>query len=533
MTIVHIDNVGSQGIIQDTKPYDLPVEAWSSGQNIRFTENAAEKFKGQESIFGTPGAAPHWLLPWQVPTEFRWIYPSTDKIYYTNGLSHTDITRYSVTPGDNDYTAGTRPIWSGGVLHGVPILNHTNLTDFPQQWDGNIARMRDLSNWPAATYAKVIRPFKNRLIAMNIVEGVTTYPHMIRWSTSADPGSVPSTWDYTLATNDSGRATLAETNGQVLDSLSLSNANIIYKDDSIWRMSEIGGIFVFRFDLVSETLGILAPRCVKEFYKRHLLVGADDIVLFDGNKLDSIVNGRMRKWFFNNLSGVHYDKTVITPNYAEREMWISFVEAGSTSEYLTKALIWNWSENSWTVRDLPDIAHLGYGQVGGTTVETYDGSSGAFNADFGAFGASQFNPAEQQLLFAKAYTTNEFMQGDVNYTDRGTSYTAFLERTGLAIAGVDRQGRPKVDQASVKFVRSVFPKISAQNPVSITVRVGSQNNPSEAVTWCPPQIFNTATDTKVDCEVTGKYIAIRFEETSSEPWDMSGYALDIDVVSML
>jgi hypothetical protein len=533
MAIVHIDNAGAEGVIYDALPWDLPPEAWSDGKNIRFSDNAAHKVEGQTTVFGTPGTTPHWLLPWQVPTAFRWIYPGTDKVYYTDGASHVDITRYTTTPGDDDYSAGARPIWSGGVLHGVPILNHTNLTDPPQQWDGGNSRMKDLDNWPASTYARIIRPFKNRLIAVNISESAVQFPHMLRWSTSADPGSVPTSWDYTLATNDAGRTTLAETNGQIMDSLSLASFNVVYKDDSIWKMQEIGGVFVFRFDLVSATLGILAPRCVKEFYKQHFLVGTNDIVLYDGNKVNSVIDKRNRRWFFNNLSGEHYDKTVITSNYAQREIWISFVESGAESEYLTKALIWNWAENTWTVKDLPDVAHIGYGQVGGVTSETFDGSSGAFDLDFGAFGESLFNPAESQMLISQVFGSSSFMQGDSGYTDRGTAYTAYLERTGLAVAGVDRQGRPRVDQASVKFVRSVFPKITAQIPVDIIVRVGAQDNPSDSVTWSAPQIFNTGTDTKIDCEVTGKYLAVRFEETSEYPWKLSGYALDLDVVSML
>jgi hypothetical protein len=85
----------------------------------------------------------------------------------------------------------------------------------------------------------------------------------------------------------------------------------------------------------------------------------------------------------------------------------------------------------------------------------------------------------------------------------------------------------------VKFVRSIFPKISAQTPIDIIIRVGAQDHPSEAVRWSPPQTFNTGTDVKLDVEVTGKYLAVRFEETSMYPWELSGYALDLDVVSML
>ena len=34
-------------------------------------------------------------------------------------------------------------------------------------------------------------------------------------------------------------------------------------------------------------------------------------------------------------------------------------------------------------------------------------------------------------------------------------------------------------------------------------------------------------------EMSGKYIAVRFEETSNLLWQLSGYALDLDVISVL
>jgi hypothetical protein len=411
------------------------------------------------------------------------------------------------------------------------VVNHRNLTDVPQQWDDALGRMKDLENWPASTYCKVMRTFKNFLIALDITKGSTRFPYMIKWSHPADPGTVPGSWDETDATKLAGENTLAQSNGGLVDCAPLGNQNVIYKKDAIWGMQFIGGVNVFRFYEISSSIGALAPRCIQPFYKKHLVVGQSDIVLLDGNLPQSIVNKRMRKWFFNNIHPDWIDYTVVALNPPKQEVWICFVETGSTSEYLTKALVWNWDLNTWAVKDLPDLTFLAYGNIS-QNLETFDGSVGVtFDNDVGTFDGDGVTDAKQEILFSKAYIDSQLFHGDTGYTDDGTAFLSYLERTGLAVVGQDRQGGLKVDPSVRKFLRSIYPKISAPSPVTILISAGSQETPDGPVTWEGPYEFNTGTDLKVDFRVNGPYLAVRFEETGSLPWEMTGYGLDIDVVS--
>lgn len=531
MPIVAIENIGDVGIVNDTPPHELPPEAWSAGQNMRFLNGKAQKIMGETSVFGTPTIAPHWLLPWQAQTNYYWIYAGVDKVYYTEGSVHTNITRYTTTPGDDDYSTGSRPLWTGGILHGVPILNNNNFVDPPQQWDSALSRLKDLDNWPASTWCNVMRPFQNFLVALHIKKGATEYPYTVKWSHPADPGSVPVTWDETDVTKLAGEQTIAQTGGHLVDCLPLNGINIVYKEDAIWTMTLAGSQYVFAFREASNSVGLLAPKCVKEFYRRHLVVGQNDIVVFDGLTPQSIVTKRMRDFFYNNLDSTHWDKTTVTINYAHREVWISYVEAGST--YLTHALVWNWDTNIWTVKELPDLAHLAYGVVN-VVSESFDTSSGTFDSDFGPFGSPTNSPAEAQMLYAKASGTAALVQGDQGYTGLTANYTSYLERTGLPIAGQDRQGQPKLDPASVKLIRAVFPKISAPIPVTLRISIGVQDTPEGTITWEGPYDFVVGTDVKVDCSLSGKYVAFRIEDLDNgTPWEFTGYSVDLDVISRL
>src|SRR5690606_3690877 len=116
-----------------------------------------------------------------------WIYPTLDSIYRTEGSNHTDITR-----PDGPYAGTESDYWNGGVLNSVPILN--NGVDVPQAWPYGANTFEDIASWPSTLRAKVIRPYKNYLIAMNLTDNSVLEPHSIAWSTAADPGFVPDSW---------------------------------------------------------------------------------------------------------------------------------------------------------------------------------------------------------------------------------------------------------------------------------------------------------------------------------------------------
>lgn len=534
MANVPIENVGAFGIIKDASSHTLPPEAWSDGGNVRFIDGKAEKIMGLEEVYTTPTVAPHWLLSFPEVASNSWFYASDANIYQTDGTTHTNVTRYTTTPGDDDYTGNPRPLWTGGVLHGVPFANHDAFVDPPQQWDSALSRFKDLTNWPASTYCKSLRAFKNTLVAMDIQISGTRYPYMIMYSHPADPGSMPSSWDHTDATKLAGRHTIAQSSGFLLDSLPLGDVNVLYKTDAIWGMQYAGLPNIYRFWSMVDSFGALGPRCMREFFAEHFVVGQNDIVTFNGIRPNSVVSSKYRKWFYANLSPEYYDRTVVVPNYANNEMWIAFVDKTSTSDYLTKALIWNWVTGTWSIRDLPDIAFLETGKVT-SPASTFDSQVGSFNSAVGTFdGLASAIPADDQLLIAKAYSSNQLLKADSTYTDRGTGYTSYLERTGLAIVGRDRQGRPRTDQSSIKFLRSIYPKIEAATPVTFNVYAGVHDTPSSAVTWYGPFTFNTGTDVKVDPCISGRYLAVKFEEVGGEnPWAFIGYNLDIEIVGGL
>lgn len=132
--------------------------------------------------------------------------------------------------------------WTGTSLSGIPILNVGDTSKYPMTWDLNTAnKFVDLANWPANQYCKSLRAFKNYLVALHVKKGATIYPFMVKWSSPADPGAVPATWDASDATNDAGETDLAEGGDVIVDGLQLRDCFMIYKESSCWRMDFTGG----------------------------------------------------------------------------------------------------------------------------------------------------------------------------------------------------------------------------------------------------------------------------------------------------
>jgi hypothetical protein len=208
--LIPIENVSQYGIITDIDAHDLPNEAWSEGQNVRVIDNRVEKFTGHSQVFGTASIVPYWLLPVQNPANYYWMYAGLDKVYVTQGGTHYNLTRQTAAV-DVDYTGTADDLWTGGVVAGIPVLN--NGVDDPQMWNPVSTSQRltslkyDASNdWAAKNYqTKILRPFKNYLVALDVTKASVEYPHMVKWSHPAVPGAVPETWDEADATKDAGR----------------------------------------------------------------------------------------------------------------------------------------------------------------------------------------------------------------------------------------------------------------------------------------------------------------------------------------
>jgi len=349
---------------------------------------------------------------------------------------------------------------------------------------------------------------------------------MVKWSHPAIAGALPVSWDDTDSTKDAGEYNLSQTAGYCLDCAPLRDINVIYKEDSIWGMQYIGGLYIFRFFQIAGQIGAIAKRCMTEFATgQHAVFGTGDCVVHDGQTMTSILSSRMRKWLYNQLDPTYYARNFIARVYAKREVWFCFTPTGST--FPTQALVWNFEQNSIGVRDLPGLGHLTEGQIYATSIsDTWDGGpSTTWDADSVTWGESGYTLTEPNPLGAGVTDTLLYNMSS-GLTFNGTDYDAYVERTGLGIPPVN-SGTPP-DISSMKFVRRVWPRIEGTDGATVQVEIGTQNYVDGSVTWADPINYTIGSNARIDCRLRGRMLAYRVSSSTDIDWRLHGIEFDVD-----
>lgn len=526
MVKVPLHDVGRIGMINDLPAHELPPEAWSDSLNVRFEDNKIVRANGHSAVYDPPTVNPYFALFCPGLDANLWLYGSTAKVYAVDTAgTHTDMTR---TMG-GDYSMNADLLWNGGILGGIPVIN--NGIDVPQYWATieTATKLANLPNWPANTTARILRPFKNFLVALDVTLSGTRSPHKVKWSHSADPGTIPDSWNEADATKDAGEVELTDVaRGFIIDGRELGDLFIIYKQSSIWTMQFIGGQFIFRFAQAIGGRGAYAKHCItdvgSEGPPRHFVFTGDDIVLFDGRQAESILDNRMRAWLLENIGTTRLNRAFCTTNYPKRECWFCFPTEGS--DWPNRALIWNWVRNTITVREIVESSFIAIGDVteDSSVSLTWDTDTEMWDEDTTLWTSTTSNPNELRLLQC-APVLDKLYIADQGADFNGTSMSSFVERTGLAIAGQDRNGQPKVDYTMRKFVNRIWPRISG-GPVSINI--GMQDNIEDNIEWYGAQTFDPATEEYLDCELNGRLIAVRIDGIGNNAWECKGYDLEVE-----
>jgi hypothetical protein len=526
MALIPIDNVGQMGIVKDINSWQLPPNVWTDGNNIRAEHGAIQKTPGYKEVMASCPVAPYHIVNLEVGASNYWIIGGTAKIYVHDGSSWTDITRTS----GGDYSATAKEGWTSTVLGGVLIM--ANGFDDPQFWalssgvPSTSTKMADLSNWPASTEAYSVRAFRSFLIALNIKKSSVPYTRLVKWSTEGATQAVPTSWDETSAVVDAGEYELADSKGKILDGMPLADAFMIYKEDSTYSMTYVGTPFIFAFRQLSPTVGALSKNCIAEFSDeqgtKHFIFGNGDMYVNDGRQIKSILPHKMRDYVFGQLNGSEYEKSFVVADYANTEIWACYVT--SASDQCDKALVYNWVNQTFTERDIPDLGFIGYGtQADPTSVSGWNAATNTWTTEdknWNEITTSSFVSKEGKTLIMASPSDTKMYRNNTGHTEDGTDMTSFIERTGLSM---DAQGQP--NHAMVKQVTSVWPKMSGSS--SVNVYVGSQMSTEDTVTWEGPYTFDPDTQSKVPVRVTGKYIGVKFESTGDQTWRLDGYSLDV------
>ncbi len=434
---------------------------------------------------------------------------------------------YDITRTSGAYSADVTENWTATVIGGVLVM--TNGVDDPQYWalvsgvPATAQKMQDLNNWDTNDECKSLRAFRSFLVALNVTKSGVNFPRLVKWSTEAATQSTPTSWDETSAVVDAGEYELADSKGEILDGLPLRDTFMIYKEDSIYSMTYVGTPFIFAFRQLSPSVGALTKNCIAEYDGGHFFFGNGDIYINDGQKVVSILPHKIRDYIFESIDGEEYKKSFVVADYGRTEMWACFPTAESTSGQCNKAVVWNWTNQAFTIRDLPDLAHIGYGSVDDpNTFTTWAAAIPTWSSALGSWSQS-WSQVENVLVMA-GYTDTKLYRNNSGNREDTTDMTSYIQRTGLSTTA---QGQP--DQVVVKRIKAIYPKMEVSgSDNTVNVYVGTQMSTEEAVTWSSAYTFNPDTQSKVSVRASGKLYGVKFESTGDFDWRLDGYSIEID-----
>ena len=306
--------------------------------------------------------------------------------------------------GDNPYSATTAENWRVTILNGMLVA--TNGFDTAQMWPlssgvpSTTIPLRELKNWQASTsYCKSISAFRTFLVGLNWQVGGVEYPNMVKWSTEASALSPPNSWDETDATLDAGEYQLTDTPGKIIDGLPYGDSFLIYKEDSIYIMNYVGTPYIFSFKLLSPTIGLLAKNAVAEFEGGHFFVGNSDCYVTNGQQVTALLPNKLRREMFSDLNGDNYQKVFVAADYGRNEM-LACYPAGISS-IPNKAIIWNWKDNTFSIRSIPELYDINSGIAAITTGTTWNDHTEAWNFGAGIWGTGNYDNVLKNMVFAK------------------------------------------------------------------------------------------------------------------------------------
>lgn len=514
MTLVVVKQAGAIGVNKDLSAPELPIGAWTDSLNIAFRDGYAYQSFGYSEIYASPSIIPYHVCPVNVGGVRKWLYAGAAKLYTVdaNGgtVTHTNITRQTASV-DVDYTA-TINGWTSCVLSGVPILN--NGTDAPQQWLLT-GKATALSNWPASTTCKSLRVYKNSLIAINVTESGTNYPYMIRWSNAADPGAVPSSWDYTSATVDAGRVDVSDSaGGELVDGLALRDSFMLYGKQAVFRVDYTGGAFVYKISKVLGASGAMNKNCIVEIPGGfHLVLGSDDIYLHDGTSPASILDKQTRRFFFQQLDVDYIGRCFVFKNPWLNSVYICYPEAGSST--CNKALVYNYSDKTSSFQELPSLLHAMNGAMDSSLSQQIDADSLPIDSDNSMINATDFTPDISRVMLAPNDT--KLYQLDSSVTFNGTNITSYMERRGLHFDAPDK----------IKTIRAIRPHITGNIGYTVQVQVGWANDPYSDPTYGTAVDYTIGTTISCDLFGSGRYMAIKFTGGTAYAWRLDSFVIDV------
>lgn len=314
----------------------------------------------------------------------------------------------------------------------VTVTNATTFTYSNTGADGSSSggKVRDTSV-PVANRAVLVTPERHAILLQPSGD-----PRRVAWSSREDYTD----WNFTSTTNTAGFIDI-QTETPLLTLTAVREGTLIWSENRAFLMRYVGQPFVYGIDELGTTR-LYAPNSFAEFDGRCIWMDASGFMLYDGGSMRPLTCP-VADYVFSDIDPLYGPRVAhAAVNGTFDEIWFFYPSNGQSE--CDRYVLWNWSENHWSMGTLARTAAspAGVGQypiMAGADKHiyqhedgwTYDGFNCANNV-FVASGTINLPGDEQSIHITQLVPSNG---GNYDLT----KYTFF---TRMTPNGAERQFGP-------------------------------------------------------------------------------------------
>lgn len=578
------------GVNFSREPSQLNPQLWDEAHNVTFRHGKTFKNRGFEEGFGSAVTLPEIIVPLRDDSNryYWWAYAGKqrkldeatgkpteeDKIYKViSSRVHDDVTPTGGVITPKGIWLPER--WTGDSLNGTPYL----CKEKPYVWNDANNRFEVMNKFPNFLSFKTMRTFRNFLVGLNFhttddepdVEGFSswspgTHQNALWWShdiagTSLQVGEKEkSLWCDSDPNRNSGWNYLGGTGGPIVDGKSMRDSFIIYRERSVWQMTFVGGINIFNFKELFDDAGVLSINCVEEVEGQHFVVGQSDVYVHNGVSKKSIVDGVVRRAIFENISADHVDRVFTSVDYANKEFSVNVPwhrpEGDPYAGSCNIAFVYNWEEQTWSRRDIPDLLCSTYTilsipdddsrwiaetefQPWTSAQDTWLNTTSRYNAADWGSAMGSMRSIKYDSGFVNDWVEEQDWAEDAIWDETERSQDSYHIFTGIDEclyngedfeAIVEKKWMTMGDYTDSTFVSKIFPFVRGTASTGIGAQVevymSGTNRITDDPSWKYIGLFDAAKMDKLSCRISGEFIHVKFVIPKSSRAEIRGYSLE-------
>ncbi len=535
MPIGRIRDLSSIGVISDVDSYNLPANAFSAAINVRFENSSILRSPVFRTVpFTLAYADPRFVGANSPATGYDSVilgYLNGQVTSYKSGTeTNISISGYANNSSDTPYT----------MCRLADVLYVNRIDRVPWKLDSDDADMVALANWTSTDRAAILRACSGALCAFNITKTATVHPQMVKTSEFVDTiGTVPTTWDHTVLTNNATENILGEMDGGIVDAQNLGEGIVIYGRNEAWSMVMDGSDNVWRYDRIFSDAGAINANCSVEVNKRHYVFGLTDIYMHDGVSKVSIINGKNKSFVFNNINLSKAHRCFVAFDQGRNELRFNYVSGDGYNAFLStnaegcnRSAVYNLLEETWTFDDLPYVfgaarANLDTIQTWASVTATWDTIGGTWNDQDDSIKkvlCMVGNVSTPDTLTAKLYAVDTQGPGStIAYAvDTNATQGVTLERNGIDLDEL-------VDLRGYKVVNSIYPQARLEEEAEpLEFSFGGADHFNNSPAYSDYRDYDGDENYKLDYNITGRFLSMRMRHDDYRYFKLTGFDLDVD-----